>query len=68
MARSRFEYFSPETLTEAIDILLKYDNACVMAGGTDLFLRLKEGLIKADAVVGLKKIKELDHITFNRKI
>ena len=67
MVRSRFEYFSPKTLTEAIDILLKYDNARVMAGGTDLLLRLKEGVIKAEAVVGLKKIKELDHITFNRK-
>ena len=62
MARSRFEYFSPETLKEAIDILLKYDNARVMAGGTDLLLRLKEGAIKAEAVVGLKKIKELNNL------
>ena len=67
MARSRFKYFSPETLAEAIEILQRHDNVRVMAGGTDLLLRLKEGEINADAVVGLKNIKELNHIAFNKK-
>lgn len=64
MPRTRFEFFSPQTLKEAIDILQKYDAVCVMAGGTDLLLRLKKGEIKAEAVVGLKKIKNLNTITF----
>jgi len=62
----RFEYFSPQTLKEAIEILQKYDNACVMAGGTDLLLRLRSGEIKTEAVIGLKNIKRLDHIAFTK--
>lgn len=68
MARSRFEYTSPQTLSEAIEILQKFGgDARVMAGGTDLLLGLKRGSIKAKMIVGLKSIKELNHIAFHRE-
>ena len=68
MARSHFEYLSPETLSEAIEILKKYGNdARVMAGGTDLLLGLKRGTIKAKVVVGLKRIKGLSRISFHKE-
>jgi len=68
MARPHFEYVSPGTLSEAIEILQKYGNdARVMAGGTDLLLGLKRGTIKAKVIIGLKNIKGLNHITIHRK-
>jgi CO/xanthine dehydrogenase FAD-binding subunit len=64
MPRTRFQYFSPRTLADAIELLEKYDNARVMAGGTDLLLRLRKGLIKAQVVVGLKNIQGLNLIEY----
>jgi carbon-monoxide dehydrogenase medium subunit len=67
MPRTRFEYFAPHTLKEAIEILQRYDNACVMAGGTDLLLRLRNGEVKSEAVVGLKNINGLNDIAYIQK-
>jgi carbon-monoxide dehydrogenase medium subunit len=68
MAKVHFEYFLPETLPEAMGLLQKYgDDARIMAGGTDLLLRLRRGAIQAKAVVGLKRIQELNAIAFHRK-
>lgn len=66
MPRTRFEYFAPDTLKKAIEILQKYDSACVMAGGTDLLLRLRKGETKSEAVVGLKNINGLNHISYTK--
>jgi len=66
MPRTRFEYFAPHTLKEAIEILQNYENACVMAGGTDLLLRLRKGEVKSEAVVGLKNINGLNHIAYTK--
>lgn len=67
MARSRFDYFSPESLGEAIEILKQNGDAKVMAGGTDLLVRIKEGATKTGAVVGLKNIEHLRSVAFSRK-
>jgi len=68
MARPHFEYIAPQTLDEAIDILRKYGkDAQLMAGGTDLLLRLRRGVTNAKVVVGLKNIKELNFIAFHRE-
>jgi carbon-monoxide dehydrogenase medium subunit len=64
MPRTRFEFFSPKTIQEAIDILQTYDNARVMAGGTDLLLKLKKGEIQSEVVVGLKNIEGLNRIVY----
>jgi len=68
MARPHFEYVAPQTLDEAIGILRKYGkDAQLMAGGTDLLLRLRRGVTNANVVVGLKHIKELNFIAFHRE-
>jgi carbon-monoxide dehydrogenase medium subunit len=37
-----FDYFAPETLQEAVELLDKYgDDAKVLAGGTDLIVSLR---------------------------
>ena len=64
MPRTRFEFFSPKTIQEAIDILQENDDARVMAGGTDLLLKLKKGEIKSGVVVGLKNIDGLNRIVY----
>lgn len=58
-----FTYFEPTTLAEAFDILSeKGDNAFPFAGGTDLLVRMKRGLIKPSVLVNLKRIPSLQNI------
>ena len=68
MARPHFAYFAPDTLQEAIGILQEYgDDAQVMAGGTDLLVKLNHRALKPKVIVGLKNIEGLDQIFFNPK-
>ena len=68
MALSKFEYFAPLSVEEVLELLeMKGENARVMAGGTDLLLKISKGELKPGAVIGLKKIKDLDNISFNKK-
>lgn len=60
-----FEYFKPTTLDEAISLLSKYDgSARVLAGGTDLALKIKEGTETPDVVVDIKGIEVLKRLDF----
>jgi len=36
-----FEYIKPSSLDDAIDALNKYENAFLLAGGTDLLVGMK---------------------------
>ena len=63
---SRFEYAAPTTLTEAIGLLSeKGDEARVMAGGTDLLIKIRQGALAPRFLVGLKKIPELNRVSFD---
>jgi carbon-monoxide dehydrogenase medium subunit len=55
-----FEYARPETLAQAI-ALLEHEGAraCVLAGGTDLVIRLRDGTYEPAVVVDVKRIPEL---------
>jgi len=58
-----FEYFEPRTIKEAIELLTKYGNeAKILAGGTDLIVRMKQRFIEPKYVINIKKIKELSFI------
>ena len=68
MPISRFEFFSPEELDEAVTLLKENGrDAFVMAGGTDLLIKRKHQIIHPKAIVSLKKISGLNRISFNRK-
>ena len=68
MTFPKFEYFAPETIKEALRLLTEKGNgAHVLAGGTDLLLKISHHLLKPKAIIGLKKIRGLNHISFNRK-
>jgi len=66
MTLPKFEYFAPESLEEAQQLLLdKGEGAHLLAGGTDLLVKMNHGLLKPASVVALKNIKGLDDITFD---
>jgi CO/xanthine dehydrogenase FAD-binding subunit len=58
-----FEYYKPTTLDEALDLLAKHrGRARVLAGGTDLALKIKEGTETPDVVVDIKGIDALQRL------
>jgi len=60
----RFEYASPTTLKEATALLgSNWNDAQVLAGGTDLISMMKDYLVSPKRVVNIKEIKELGGIS-----
>jgi len=59
----RFEYLAPTTLPEACSLLHRYgQEARVLAGGTDLLVRMKEREIRPRYLIDLKHLPGLDQI------
>lgn len=56
-----FEYFAPQSLHQAVELL--GPGTAVLAGGTDLFLKMERRQVQPDAVVDLKRIPGLDSVT-----
>jgi carbon-monoxide dehydrogenase medium subunit len=55
-----FAYARPDTLAEAVDLLVRHrDGARVLAGGTDLVIRLRDGSFAPSVVVDVKAVPEL---------
>jgi carbon-monoxide dehydrogenase medium subunit len=55
-----FEYFEPANIKEAVDLLVRYgERAAVLAGGTDLLIKMKQRLTEPKYVINIKKIAEL---------
>lgn len=61
-----FEYLAPRTVDEAVSLLLRHDGeAKVVAGGTDLLIKMKKREVTPRYLIGLKNIPELDHIDYD---
>ncbi len=61
-----FEYFAPTTLPEASEVLAHYDGAARMvAGGTDLLLKMKAGRLAPKAIVNIKRVPDLRGLELN---
>jgi aerobic carbon-monoxide dehydrogenase medium subunit len=61
-----FEYLEPKSLQQALEWLNTHrGRARVLAGGTDLYLRLRKGVFLPDYVIDLKRVPGLDYITPN---
>jgi len=59
----KFEYHSPKSLLEALDLLAKYDGkARVFAGGTDLLVSMKKREVLPEHLINLKGLAELKGI------
>ena len=62
-----FEYLSPQSLQEACALLLQYgDRAKVLAGGSDVLVKMKDGLIGPAYLVSLKQLDSLKAIRYQR--
>lgn len=63
-----FEYFEPATLSEAIALLIKYKGkAKVIAGGTDLLVGMKQGVVNPSYLINIKNVPNLNHIDYDEK-
>jgi carbon-monoxide dehydrogenase medium subunit len=61
-----FEYFDPTSVEEAVALLRQHTGSVkVLAGGTDLFLRMHRRVVLPDVVIDLKRIAELAHLSYN---
>ena len=57
-------YLAPTTLDEATALLAAQSGDCrILAGGTDLLVRMRGGFAEPDAVLDLKRISDLRRIT-----
>ncbi|MGE5302168.1 MAG: FAD binding domain-containing protein [Alphaproteobacteria bacterium] len=62
-----FEYLSPQSVQEACALLAQYGNrAKVLAGGSDVLVKMKDGLIGPAYLVSLKKLDSLRSIRYER--
>jgi carbon-monoxide dehydrogenase medium subunit len=61
------DYASPQSVQEATELLAeKNGSACMLAGGTDVLIKLREGFMDGvDFVVDVKNIPELNEISFD---
>ena len=58
-----FDYEVPQTIDEALKLLSQYGPNCrILAGGTDLLVRMKQGLALPTHVISLKALPELARI------
>jgi carbon-monoxide dehydrogenase medium subunit len=58
-----YDYISPATLAEALEVLSAKQNVRILAGGTDLIVKLKTGAdLEMDYMLDIKRIAELDYI------
>jgi len=58
-----FAYYVPQTPEEAVELLVRFGSkARVIAGGTDLLVKMKQGLVAPEVVVSLKNLDRLKEI------
>ncbi len=57
MRLPRFEYLRPMTMEEALELLHQHQaDGCILAGGTDLLVRMKQRLLQPGNLISLKSI------------
>ncbi|MEA3423722.1 MAG: xanthine dehydrogenase family protein subunit M [Bacillota bacterium] len=58
-----FDYFKPDSLEEASELLSKFNNALIINGGTDMVIRLRNELVEPEALIDIKNIPGLRDIS-----
>jgi len=68
MRLPKFEYFAPKTLESALNLLAEQGpDAYVMAGGTDVMVKMIHGRLKPKSIISLNEIEGLNQIRFDAK-
>ena len=66
MALPVFSYLSPKTLQEALEMRTRHgDKSRVMAGGTDLLIKMGMQALKPEFVIGLNNVEGISYIRRN---
>lgn len=61
---SKFDYFKPHTLEEAITYLKSNPGTKILAGGTDIMILLRRNIELVDHILDIKGIPELKHLEY----
>lgn len=61
---SKFDYFRPASLEEAVEFLDKNTGTKILAGGTDLILELNHGKINPEHLLDIKEIPETHELSY----
>ena len=56
------KYFRPTSVQEAIELLQNNEDSKIVAGGTDVVIRLRAHMLKVDTLVDISAIPELKEI------
>ncbi len=63
-----FDYLAPRTMPELFDALAAGGpDARILAGGTDLLVNVRAGLVTPKCVIDIKKVSGLDGLSFDAK-
>lgn len=63
-----FDYYEPKTLEAALSLLAeKGEGTRVLAGGTDLLVKMRNGSLRPRAIIGIKGIEPLRQIRFQAR-
>lgn len=62
---SRFDYFKPESLEEALSYLEENPGTKILAGGTDLIILLSRNRITCEHILDIKAIPEANELSFS---
>ena len=62
MRLNEIRIYTPRTIAEAVKLLVDLKDARIMAGGTDLLVDIKQGLVKVKDIISLQDIEELKGI------
>ena len=53
-----FDYYAPESVEEVSKILTEHEDAMILSGGTDVLIKMKNGVLAPKVLVSLKKVIE----------
>jgi CO/xanthine dehydrogenase FAD-binding subunit len=68
MALPRFSYLIPKTLKEACIMLAEHeDKARILAGGTDLLIKMKHRIVQPEYIIGISNIPHTDYIRIDHE-
>ena len=68
MALPRFSYLIPKSLKEACHMLAEHeDKARILAGGTDLLIKMQHRSIQPEYIIGISNIPDIDYVHVNHE-
>lgn len=63
-----FDHFTPQTLPEILELLSRHNGQThLMAGGSDLMIKMKKGLVAPATIINIKRLPELKGVSYNEE-